>query len=199
VGAQMIPELLSVFRREHPSIQFHLSQNTTHVLLDQLEQGEIDFCISALRPEQPDIEWTPLMSEEIFLVVPSIHHLATQDVIALSELKEEPFISLKFGTHLREVSDRFCLQAGFTLQPAFEVDELSMVRGLVAAGLGMAFIPALALRNITGLGIVPLHVTDIPCQRTIGLTQIKERSLTGAARVFRDFVIAYFAQHEASA
>lgn len=199
VGAQLIPELLRAFRQEHPSIQFHLFQNPAQVMLSQLEQGEIDFCISSPSPEQPDMEWIPLLTEEIFLVVPSDHRLAAQGSIDLPTVKEEDFINLKPNSGLREMTDRFCLQAGFKPKSTFEVDDLTIVRGLVAAGLGVAFIPALALRSITGVNVVPLHVTNMHCQRTIGLTQIKKRYLTGAARVFRTFVIAYFARLEQGA
>lgn len=194
VGAQLVPDLLSAFRQEHPSIQFHLVQNAAPRMVSQLEQGEIDLCISSPRPEQPDIEWIPLLTEEIFLVVPPDHRLATCGSIHLSEVATDNFISLKHGYGLRETTDRFCLQAGFKPQSTFEVDELTIVRGLVAAGLGVAFIPALALSNVTEQVAVPLHITDIHCQRTIGLARIKERYLTMAARVFCDFVIAYFAQ-----
>lgn len=35
-----------------------------------LKNGEIDFCISSVPIEDPEIVWEPLMTEEIFLIVP---------------------------------------------------------------------------------------------------------------------------------
>ncbi|MBE3561363.1 MAG: LysR family transcriptional regulator [Ktedonobacteraceae bacterium] len=192
VGAQLLPELLKAFREQHSSIQFQLSQNAAHVLIDQLSKGEIDLCITSPQPEEPDIAWTPLRTEEIFLVVPPNHRLAGRDSVYLHEVAQDAFIALKHHYGLREITDHFCRQAGFTPRITFEGDELVLVRGLVTAGLGVAFMPALALYNTGEPGPSCLHIADFPCQRTIGLAWIRERYLTAPARLFCRFVIEYF-------
>jgi len=55
---------------------------------------------------------------------------------------EEPFVSLRRTSALREQSDALCAQAGFRPRVVFEGDDLSTVRGFVAAGLGGAIVPA---------------------------------------------------------
>jgi LysR family transcriptional activator of glutamate synthase operon len=194
VGAHLLPELLSAFRARHPQISFRLFQNAAHSMLKQLDKGEIDLCISSPLSERPGVVWSPLMTEEILLAVPAGHHLAGRDSIRLSEVAQEPFISLKPGTGLRTLTDRFCQQAGFEPRSAFEVDELTVVSGLVGAGFGVAFLPALA-RTSAG-GPARLHINEPRCQRTIGLAWIEGRYLSSAARLFRQFVIEYFAQLE---
>ena len=57
-------------------------------------------------------------------------------------MAEEPFVSLRRTSALREQSDALCAQAGFRPQVVFEGDDLSTVRGFVAAGLGVAIMPA---------------------------------------------------------
>jgi DNA-binding transcriptional LysR family regulator len=193
VGAQLLPEILGAFRKDHPSIRFQLSQNASNVMNSQLRKGEIDLCISFPEPEQSDIGWAPLRTEEIFLAVPPTHRLAGCDSIYLSEVAREPFISLKREYGLREMADQFCHQAGFDPRITFEGDEIVIVRGLVAVGLGVAFIPALAMRNATEPLVSCLHISDFPCQRTIGLAWLQEHYLTASVQLFRQFVIEYFA------
>jgi DNA-binding transcriptional LysR family regulator len=193
VGAQLLPEILGAFRKDHPSIRFHLFQNGAHAMINQLRKGEIDLCISSPKPEQSDIGWAPLRTEEIFLAVSPHHRLAGRDSIYLSEVAHDPFISLKREYGLREMTDHFCQQAGFEPRITFEGDEIVMVRGLVAAELGVAFIPALALRNASEPTVSCLHISDFPCQRTIGLAWLQERYLTASVQLFRQFVIEYFA------
>jgi len=192
VGAQLLPELLHAFRKEHPGVRFQLYQNAAHIMAGQLEQGEIDMCITSPRPERSDIAWTPLMTEEIVLIVPPDHRLANRESVSLHEVSEEDFIAMKRSHGLREMTDQFCRQAGFQPRITFEGDELAIVRGLVAAGLGIAMIPALALRGIPEPAMIPLHISDIPCQRTIGLAWMQDRYQTTAMRIFHDFVISYF-------
>ena len=194
VGAHLLPDLLSAFRARHPHISFRLFQNAAHTLLSQLDKGEIDLCISSPLSERPRVTWAPLMTEEIFLAVPPGHRLASRSTIHLRDVAQEPFISLKPGYGLRDMTDRFCQQAGFEPSSAFEVDELTIVCGLVEAGFGVAFIPALARRGVAEP--VQLHIEEPPCQRTIGLAWMEGRYLSSAVRLFRQFVIEYFAQLE---
>lgn len=133
----------------------------------------------------------------MFLVVPPGHCLAGRESISLSEIARDPFISLKREYGLRELTDNFCRQAGLEPRITFEGDELTMVRGLVAAELGVAFMPALALHTAAEPALPYLHIADIPCQRTIGLTSLKERYLTASVQLFRQFVLDYFARLEA--
>lgn len=192
VGAQLLPDLLSDFRVQHPHIRFHLFQNAALTMLSQLERGEIDLCIASPLVEQPGVVWTPLMTEEIFLAVPPGHRLADRDKVPLGEVAKEPFVNLKRGFGLRDMTDRFCWQAGFEPENVFEVDELSILSGFVEAGFGVAFLPALAKRRAAKL--VCLHIEEPICERTIGLAWVERRYHSSPVRLFRQFVIEYFAQ-----
>jgi DNA-binding transcriptional LysR family regulator len=159
----------------------------------QLEQGEIDLCITSPPIEQAGIGWISLMREEIYLMVPPDHRLGGRTSIHLREVEHEPFISLKPGNTMRDLTDNCCRQAGFVPRVAFEGDEPSTLRGLVTAGLGVAFISELVLRNVADPSvIVPLRIEEPRCDRIIGLAWRKEHYLSQAAQYFLDFVVQYF-------
>jgi DNA-binding transcriptional LysR family regulator len=191
---QILPDLLRAFLVEHPLVNFHLfHQHSSPTVQQQLEQGEIDLCITSPQIEQSDIGWITLMSEEIYLMVPPGHRLAGHRSIDLSEVEHEPFISLKPGNTIRDLTDGFCRQAGFTPKVAFEGDEPSTIRGLITAGLGVGFVSELVLQGVADPSVlVPLHIDEPRCQRVIGLAWRKEHYLSQAAQQFREFVIQYF-------
>jgi DNA-binding transcriptional LysR family regulator len=130
------------------------------------------------------------------LAVPATHRLAERGRIQLGEVADEPFISLKPGYDLRELTDQVCRQAGFAPRAVCEVDEPAAIRGLVRAGLGVAFLPAASWRwRVAGEpGPVPLQIEAPTCQRILRLAWRDDRYLSAAARQFRAFVIAYFAR-----
>lgn len=200
---QILPELLGAFRDLHPHISFRLfHQRTLQAVQQQLERGEIDLCIISppLEQENTDwqegIGWIPLLSEEIYLVVPLGHPLAGRKSIHLSEVAHEPFISLKAGDSLRELTDHFCRQVGFTPKIVFEGDEIETIRGLVRAGLGVTFIPRLMVRSVPYLAARALPIAEPHCRRQLGLAWRTTHYLSQAAQQFRTFVIQYFHQLE---
>jgi DNA-binding transcriptional LysR family regulator len=196
---QILPDLLRSFLADHPYVSFRLfHQHSSETVQQQLEQGEIDLCITSPPIEQEGIGWINLMREEIYLMVPPDHRLADRTSIDLREVEHEPFISLKPGNTMRDLTDNCCRQAGFVPRVAFEGDEPSTLRGLVTAGLGVAFISELVLRNVADPSvIVPLRIKEPRCDRIIGLAWRKEHYLSQAAQYFRDFVIQYFKSVEA--
>ncbi len=196
---QILPDLLRSFLADHPHVSFRLfHQHSSETVQQQLEQGEIDLCITSPPIEQEGIGWINLMREEIYLMVPPDHRLADRTSIDLREVEHEPFISLKPGNTMRDLTDNCCRQAGFVPHVAFEGDEPSTLRGLVTAGLGVAFISELVLRTVADPSvIVPLRIEEPSCDRIIGLAWRKEHYLSQAAQYFRDFVIQYFKNIEA--
>jgi DNA-binding transcriptional LysR family regulator len=202
---QILPDLLRAFLTDHPHVSFRLfHQHSSPTVQQQLEQGEIDLCITSPPIEQQGIGWISLMTEEIYLMVPPGHPLAERTSIDLKEVEHEPFISLKPGNTIRDLTDSFCRQAGFTPKVAFEGDEPSTIRGLVTASLGVGFVSELVMRNITlepswkNSVVIPLHIKEPRCQRIVGLAWRKEHYLSQAAQQFRWFVVQYFEQMQQS-
>ncbi|ARZ65204.1 MULTISPECIES: LysR family transcriptional regulator [Bacillus] len=188
-----VSELLTPFLALYPHINFRITQASTEELKVQLlEKGEIDFCFTPSPIEQPGIYSLPLMTEEIVLAVPSTHRLKDRHRIKLSEVADDPFISLKPGYSFREITDNFCRLAGFTPNIVCEGDEPAAISGLVRTGLGVAFLPIAAKKELPPLTL--LHIEEPICQWTSHLLWNEKHYLSLAAQTFREFVVQHYAQ-----
>lgn len=200
VGAELLPRLLRAFEDAHPLMRFQLAQTATRPqVLGQLDAGDVDLCISMPFPAHPHTRWVRLLTEEVYLAVPTHHLLAQRETIALREVAAEPFISLKREYAMRLLADDLCRRAGFEPAIAFEGDEFATVRGLVSAGLGVALIPRLGWQAAGDSSPTRLRVTEPVCERELGVAWREDRYLPAAATLFRDFLIAHFAEYAASA
>lgn len=191
---RILPDLLGSFLTQYPDVRLRQFIESTSSMKRLLENGDIDFCISSVPIAGPDIEWKPLMTEEVFLIAPPGHRLADRPGIRLIEAKDERFISMNAGIGFRSLTDAFCREAGFKPNTAFEGDDPDVIGELVEQGMGIAFIPALYLKRITRPNLVRLRIIDPVCQRTIGLGLSKSRYLSQAARHFQQFVEDHFAK-----
>jgi DNA-binding transcriptional LysR family regulator len=189
---RILPDLLGSFLSRYPHVRFQQFLESTSLMKRQLEDLEIDFCISSVPLEGAELVWEPLMTEEIFLMVPPGHRLAKRNRVYLHEVKNESFISMNTGFGFRDLTDGFCRAAGFVPHISFEGDEPGVIGDLVRQGLGIAFVPALTLLWNSASSLRRLRIMEPKCQRTIGLGWSKRRYLSSAARQFRQFVIEYF-------
>ncbi|MGC5327538.1 LysR family transcriptional regulator [Brevibacillus sp. SYSU BS000544] len=191
LGTTLIPDLIGAFRTHSPNISFELTQNHSYSLLEHLDAGELDLCLVAEPTEMKlPIQWTPLWSEEIFVIVPHGHPLANAENVTLEEIASEPFISLKKGYAMRMTTDRLFTQMGINPNITFEGEEAATVAGLVAAGLGVSLLPH--LRGLDESKIVQIPVSQPKCHRVIGLAFVQGRYLSPAALRFKEFVLHFF-------
>ncbi|MCL1630686.1 LysR family transcriptional regulator [Sporolactobacillus sp. CPB3-1] len=195
----IVPDLLSRFRRLHPFVRFRVKQISRATIQHQLENGEIDLCITPYSLEQDrPLSARLLMNDEIYLVVPKKHPLAAKESVDLHDIAHEPFV-LKANGAFRETTDSYCRMAGFQPDIAFEVDDSLSIRGLVSEGLGIAFFSSLTMRTVKDTSITPLRISHPHCSRTIRLVWNEERYHSSIVTDFYQFIIDYFEQFSSAA
>lgn len=190
LGAVVMPKLLGEFLKQHPAVRFQLHQQSTRVMLGQLERGEVDLVLSSMTETAESIEWVYLWEEEMFAYVPAEHPLAGRSAVSLEELAAYPFITVKQGYGLRDVTDRLFAQAGLQPAIALEGEDTLTVVGFVASGLGVSLLPLVPA--LPAAGAVCLRLAPDGCSRSIGLARRKGAFLSPAAQKFEQFLYSRY-------
>jgi LysR family transcriptional regulator, transcription activator of glutamate synthase operon len=211
LGSWLVPDLLGSFRAAHPGVGFRLTNARDELHGLPLDGGAADLEIgtrrfrtgpAATRPGDLAVQTQRIGNEPLRLALPATHPLAVRPGeagragddrpgIRLAEAAREPFIALRTTSALRQLGDDLCMAAGFRPKVVFEGDDLSNVRGLVTAGLGVAIVPApRAGSPIAGPGpVLYLPILDNGADRDIYLTWPADKPLLPAADLFRRHVI----------
>ncbi|MEC0310903.1 LysR family transcriptional regulator [Paenibacillus lautus] len=190
VSSHLLPDLLADFRKECPHAEFHLLQHSE----SYTGITKFDLCLSDAVSLPQGTASVLLLKEDIYVAVPTTHHLANRGHIGIRELKDESFIMLPRGKSLRETTDAFCRLAGFIPKIRYESDDPATVRGLIRAGQGVAFFPSITWGGSNGSEVVLLRLEENWCNRSIALSWPQGRYITHTAVQFRDFVVNYFAR-----
>ncbi|MGV4987010.1 LysR family transcriptional regulator [Streptomyces sp. NRAIS4] len=188
LGPSTVPDLLRAFSAHRPRIRFQLMQDYGAALLSRLRSGELDLALISPPPDEPDVTARRVHRQRLRLVVPEGHHLAGRRRARLPEVRDDAFVCLPSGYGLRQLTDRLCAEAGFTARVAFEGEEVETLRGLVAAGLGVALLPAPAVPRP---GVVELDVDGPGVLRDIALIWLRGRQVTAPVAEFRSFLLAH--------
>lgn len=161
----VLPSLVRALREELPSVDVSVrGEMLAPAQLAALEAGEID--IALLRPpvDHPDVRTELVRRDRLIAVLRSDHPLATEATLRLAELRDEDFIA--HAGHGLSVMGwllaSICADAGFAPRIRHEVRETSTLVTLVAAGLGVAVVPApTTALDIAGVSYVPLTPATI--------------------------------------
>ena len=202
LGSWLVPDLLGSFRAAHPGVGFRLTHARDELHGLPLDGGATDLEIGtrrfrtgaeATRPGDLAVRTQRIGNEPLRLALPAAHPLAARPGkgIRLADVAAESFIGLRPTSALRQLGDDLCAAAGFRPKVVFEGDDLSNVQGLVAAGLGVAIVPAPRVGSpVAGPGpVLYLPILDEGADRDIYLTWPADKPLLPAPELFRRHVI----------
>jgi DNA-binding transcriptional LysR family regulator len=147
--ATLVPHAVALFNQRHPDVDLTVLDDHNQGLLPRLARWELDLALiydhEALPAPDVQLERTPLLDDRFDLVVPDGHALTGRASVALEELTDETWIGgTPDGAYARIVLHS-CRAAGFEPRIAFGSDDYNAVQAFVAAGLGVAMLPHLAL------------------------------------------------------
>ncbi|HEX4860814.1 MAG TPA: hydrogen peroxide-inducible genes activator [Rhizomicrobium sp.] len=187
----LLPAALPRLRKAYPKLRLFLREDQTHRLLAEVRSGGLDAALVALPYDTQGLEWAHVIDDELVAALPADHPLCKAERVAPGRLEREALILLEDGHCLR---DHALMACGLTA-PRFERDEgfaatsLATVVQMVGSGLGVSFLPAMAvdagLAGAAQITVRPLAV-DHPSREVVvawraGSTRAREGRLLAKA------------------
>ena len=162
-----LPPLLRAFSNRHPDVTLTLREMAPGLLVAALHEGRLDVCFLYLPFDDPSLAQQVVSCEQFVVALPADHRLAARDRVDVRELRSEPFIlPARHGMPgLFAQVFGMCREAGF--EPRTVQDDVWLVQtivGLVAAGTGIALVPANA-RALSPLGVAYRSLTGTTTNR----------------------------------
>jgi DNA-binding transcriptional LysR family regulator len=150
-GSTLIPQAVAAFRHLHPDVELSLAEGEPEEIAPRLRAGEFDLALLFEFPGQEQhfsgLAKTPLIHDPMWVALPVDHQLARKHNLALSHLRNEDWVQTSAASACARHVVSVCREAGFEPRVSFESDDYDTVQGLVAAGVGVALIPRLALSH----------------------------------------------------
>ncbi|RLU83575.1 LysR family transcriptional regulator [Streptomyces griseocarneus] len=150
---EVVAPAVAALGHRAPQVRVRVKDAEGHASARLLADGEADIAVAvehrdALTPGGRQLLHAPLYEEPFDAVLPPGHRLADRPGVALTDLRDDPWITPWPGNPVHEAVLRACEEARF--QPAVEClsDDFSAVCALVAAGAGVALVPRSALNGI---------------------------------------------------
>lgn len=194
LGAHIIPNLIKDFldNEKYKDISFSLFQGTTKKIIEGLKNEKFDLAFCSFVENEPDVDFIPVLEEELVVIVPLNHPLASQDTIDLKDVGSYHFIYFNKESGIRPLIDSLFDKVNVTPKIICEVEEDSAVLGLVSVDYGIAIIPNISL--IKNFDVKVLHITNPVFKRYIYLASIKNKYISPSANQFRNFIINNLSQ-----
>jgi DNA-binding transcriptional LysR family regulator len=201
-GATIAPRAIGRFRERFPGVEVTLAPKEPDEGLDCLKAGHCDIALTVeagfARITDKAIERHPLLDDPMYVCLGTCHPLARKARLRLKDLADEAWIMGVTGTCPDGlILQRACQGAGFEPKLAFESDDYVAIQGFVAAGVGVCFIPDLALIAVRD-DVVIRQLEGRPPVRHILAATLAGGFVSPAARAMLDILVEVGAEFEAT-
>lgn len=192
MGETVVPSLIDRFIHlpDNQNKRFCFYQGATAALVEDLKADKFDMAICSLVPDEPEIEFLPLISQELVLVTSCKHPLALrgEEDVALEEAIAFPFIFFSPNSGLSQFIDKMFMQKKLIPEIACYVEEDTAMVGLVGINYGIAIMPRISTLSRSDVHV--LRIRDPGPTRYIYLATRKDKMLSPAAQRFKRFIFS---------
>jgi len=188
-GATLMPLAIATFASRHPGVELTLAEGEPLQIASRLCSGELDLALLFEFDEPGDgdgesargrLARVDLLEDPLYLALPRGHRLAERRRLRLEDLRGEAWVQTAQASPCARHVVRSCHAAGFEPNVSFESDDYQTVQGLVAAGVGVAMIPELALSVVREDIVIRALSPHPPARRVIAATAAGTRLLPAA-------------------
>jgi DNA-binding transcriptional LysR family regulator len=184
VGNRMVPTLVRRFHDAWPKVSIRLTEShDDDDTLQMVEAGELDLAFTVLPIPEGPFDAVALMRDPYLLVVAADSPFASREKpVTMRDLEGEPIISYRYCRATTQIEQHLGSR-GTELDVVFRSDDNGTVQAMVAAGMGAAIMPALAMDH-NDREVVALQTTPPFPARIIALAWHRDRYRSPAATAF---------------
>jgi DNA-binding transcriptional LysR family regulator len=156
-GASLLPPAVALFTQRHPEVELTFVEEEPEQAVNKLRAAELEVGIvfeyrNLSQPEfdrlYEGIELRHLIDDPMYVALPRDHPVARKQRVRLEDFSEDVWIQNDTRGPCGRLHLAACVGAGFEPKIGYVSDDYNVVQGLIAAGVGISLLPALALTNL---------------------------------------------------
>jgi DNA-binding transcriptional LysR family regulator len=191
-GECFLPALLTAFSEKYPGVHIRARVGDSGSVMQDVEKGQAALGLVGQEVEKPALEFRPIGSDSLVLVVGSTHRWAARERILLNAMVGESLIIREPGSGSRYALEKSLQRSGASfaeLNITLELGSNAAIKDAVKRGLGVAFLSRLAVqREIDAGELRAVTVGGLSLTRNFYLVYHRRRPLSPAASVFVQFL-----------
>jgi DNA-binding transcriptional LysR family regulator len=195
ISATNLPKIIHAFNERFPDVRVTLLDQQYPEVIESIEAGIADLAVTAVDGNESGLRFQLLAEEELLLVVPSSHPLASAGQVTLDRLAPFPLMLLDRYADLRRTIDQECARRAISFKPLMAASNLTTLLGMLDAGIAITFLPKSMAQANAKTTRATVRVTDVKLTRRYGIAVSQKSCLSSAAQSFCDYLRAEYARY----
>jgi DNA-binding transcriptional LysR family regulator len=194
-GSTIFAELLGEFKKKYPQIEISLSEYGSKKVALDIQDGTLDAGVVCIVPDHHYFDSFSFAKDPLFVIVSSQNPLSQLPSIELEALANESFVLYSSDFSLHDEIINQCRKVGFSPNVVFETSQFELMTQMVAANLGIAFLPSAVCKELNSTRIVSIPLIHPQIIHNMSIIWKRGRSMSHAAHLWLQFAHDYFSSH----
>ncbi|MBM7422475.1 LysR family transcriptional regulator [Spongiibacter marinus] len=180
-----LPAVLATYRQKFPNIDIAVRDIVMEELIEAVRAGRVELGVAFEPDDSEGLEFEALFTDRFVAVFPEAHPLLTRSRLRIKDLLGDTVITLNRGSSTRRWTEDAFARESLSPPAIFEAFQLTTVGAMVAAGLGVALVPALCEEQMHQLGACCKPISGRCIERRVGIIRRRRQQLSSAAVAMR--------------
>lgn len=195
-SSTIFAELLGEFKKKYPQIQINLSEYGSKKVAIAIQDGTLDAGVICIVPDNHYFDSLPFSTDPLCVIVSSQNPISQLSSIQLSSLSNESFVLYSKDFSLHDEIINQSRNVGFSPNVIFETSHLDLMTQMVAANMGIAFLPSAVCKGLDTTRIVSVPLTQPQIIHSMSIIWKRGRTMSHATRLWLQFAEKYFKTNE---
>lgn len=184
----VLPPVFAAFRARYPEVHLRIHRNFTRKLVERILANTLDFAVVSLPVDDKDLAVLPMFRDELVVIVPPRHALASHRSVTVEELAAHPLIIPRTG-RTRALFERMFANRGLEPRVSLELASVEAIKKFVAVGLGISLVSRSFAAEEEANGVLRLIPLDgIHLTRELGLIYHRDKCICPVMAAFLQVV-----------
>ncbi len=194
IAEYMLPALLGGFKAKYPEVNLRLKVSNTEGIVSMVENNVIDLGVVEAPVSNKNLLVEICQEDELVLVLPPEHPLASREAVSASDLLDYSFICREEGSGTREVVTEYLKQQGIDrsdIKECLELGSSESIKGAVEAGMGISILSRASVGKEFELGMLAAVPLDPPLRRPFSFVRQRQKFRLRAMEELLEFARNY--------
>lgn len=186
VATLLVPQVVRRFKARYAKVSISIRDEHVDGIIDQVKGGAVDFAITCLFSDDPDVEFQPIIHDRFRFVCHREHPLAGRKSVSWAQLRNVEIVTTTKGSGVRSLIERTLADDRVFDHALYEVSRIPSVLRIVEESRVASVLPALTLAAVERDGpLVHCPMTEPEVHRSVGFLAVRDRPLTTLAAKFQ--------------
>ncbi len=200
IGVYLLPKLLPQLTREWPKLRLHVIGGSTHEVLQAVTSHQVGIGLIEAPAFRPDLKIERFGEDELTLIVRPDHRWAKKAALKIPELAQEPLLLREPGSGMRRFVEEYFESNGVLRQQLRTSIDMNSTEGIITAveaGLGVGFVPSLAIERAVNFGLVKaVPLKNGPIRRQLSIVMLNGPEPKGPTGLLLEILRGYTGTNE---